>query len=159
MTFNPIYSFFNTMKLVLQRKILFPSNRIGKTIHTVDDQEFTIFREVKIDGKSTEEKNSSKPAVFLVRFLLSGMNVDDNKRFSWIPVPFFIGLPGFRAKLWTINYQNNYFQGIYQWDSQEYARKYSKSFAYRFMSRRSVEGSVSFKIIPNTSLKEYLKSL
>jgi hypothetical protein len=95
----------------------------------------------------------------MVRFRLSGMNVENNKRFSWLPVPFFIGLPGLRSKLWTINHQNNYFQGIYQWENEEYARKYSQSFAYSFMSRRSVKGSVSFKIIPNITLKDYLESL
>jgi len=159
MAFNPAYSFFNTIKLVLQRKIHFPTDRIGKTILMGDGQEFTIFREVEIYEESTEEKNGYKPALFRVRFLLSGMGSEDNKRFSWIPVPFFIGLPGFRAKLWTINYKNNYFQGIYQWDRQEYAEEYSKSFAYRFMSGRSVPGSVSFDITPNTSLEEYLESL
>lgn len=159
MAFNPVYSFFNTLKLILQRKIHFSDESFGKTIFMGHGQEFSIFREVKVEENSTEEQNESKPAVFIVRFLLSGMKVEDNKRFSWIPVPFFIGLPGFQAKLWTINYENNYFQGIYQWETQEYARKYSKSFAYRFMSRRSVEGSVSFEIIPNTSLEEYLKSV
>ena len=159
MFFNPLYSFFNTLILFLQRKIHFSQDRIGKTIIMDNKQEFTIFREVKIDGKSTGEKIDYKPALFRVKFLLSGMGTEDNKRFSWIPVPFFIGLPGFRTKLWTINYKNNYFQGIYQWDSREYAEKYSRSFAYRFMSGRSVEGTVLFEIIPNTSLEEYLESL
>lgn len=155
MAFNPVYSFFNTIKLILQRKIYLPKGRLGSTISLGDGQEFTIFREVKIRGKSTVENSDYQPAVFRVRFLLSGMKVENNKRFSWIPVPFFVGLPGFQAKIWSINYQNNYFQGIYQWDSLEHAQQYSKSFAYRFMSNRSIEGSVSFEIIPNTSLKEY----
>jgi len=159
MAFNPLYSFFNTLKLILQRKIYFPKDRLGSTISMGDGQEFTIFREVKISGKSTVENWDYQPAVFRVRFLLSGMKVEDNKRFSWIPVPFFVGLPGFQAKIWSINYQNNYFQGIYQWDSLEHAQQYSKSFAYRFMSNRSIEGSVSFEILPNTSLKGYIASL
>lgn len=153
MSFNPLYSLLNAINLFLRGKISFPKEKIDKVLVTEDGQEFTIFREVIID------KKMDKPAVFRVRFLLSGMNPETNIRFSWLPVPFFIGLPGFEAKVWTLNYKNNYFQGIYQWKNREYAEKYSKSFAYRFMSSRSVPGTVSFEIIPNIPLKEYLESL
>lgn len=153
MSFNPLYSIFNTINLLLRRKIHFPKEKLGKVLFTEDWQKFTIFREVRIDDKI------DKPAVFKVRFLLSGMNPENNIKFSWMPAPFFIGLPGFQAKVWTLNYKNNYFQGIYQWRNEEYAEKYSKSFAYRFMNNRSVPGTVSFEIIPNFTLKDYLESL
>ena len=152
MSFNPIYSFFNTINLLIQGKMHFPKYKLGKTVKMEDGQIFTIFREVKIDTKSS----SNKPVVFKVRFLLNGMSPKANMQFSWIPAPFIIGLPGFQAKLWMLNYKNNYFQGIYQWESYEYAEKYSKSFAYRFMAGRSVPGTVSIEIIPNMSLEEYL---
>lgn len=48
MAFNPVYSFFNTIKLILQGKIFFPKDRLGSTISMRDGQEVTIFREVKI---------------------------------------------------------------------------------------------------------------
>lgn len=153
MLFNPFYSLLNTINLLLRRKVHFPKNKIGKAVVMEDGNEFTIFREAIVD------KKPHNPAVFKVRFLLSGMTPENNIKFSWLPVPFFIGLPGFQAKVWTLNYKNNYFQGIYQWENEEYAKKYSKSFAYRFMSRRSIHGTVSFDIIPNTTLEEYLESL
>lgn len=155
MSFHPLYSFFNTINLLLRGKMHFPRGRLGKTVTMEDGQEFTIFREVKID----DNQSGDNSAVFRVRFLLSGMKPEDNIRFSWIPSPFIMGLPGFQAKLWTLNYENNYFQGIYQWENSEYADKYSKSFAYRFMAGRSVEGTVSYEIIPNMDLERYLKLL
>ncbi|MBI5680259.1 MAG: hypothetical protein HZC47_05150 [Methanobacterium sp.] len=155
MSFNPLYSFLNTIKNIIFRKIHFPKNKIGKILITEDGQEFSIFREVKIDH--TDDPNDS--AVFKVKFLLENMKVQDNIRFSWIPVPFFVGLPGFQAKVWTINYKNGFFQGIYQWKNSDYAKKYSKSFAYNFMTRRSTPGSVSFEIITHTNLEDYLKTL
>ncbi|MGF7117685.1 hypothetical protein [Methanobacterium oryzae] len=153
MLFNPLYSLLNTISLFLRRKVHFSREKIGKVIVTEDNEEFVIFREVKVNAKI------DKPAVFKVKFLLSGMDPKNNIRFSWLPVPFFIGLQGFKAKVWTLNYENNYFQGIYEWKNEKYAKKYSKSFAYRFMSRRSVQGTVSFEIIPNSTLEEYLESL
>lgn len=153
MLFNPLYSLLNTINLFLRRKVHFSREKIGKVIVTEDNEEFVIFREDKVNAKI------DKPAVFKVKFLLSGMEPKNNIRFSWLPVPFFIGLPGFKAKVWTLNYKNNYFQGIYEWKNQGYAEKYSKSFAYKFMSSRSMQGTVSFEIIPNSTLEEYLESL
>lgn len=153
MLFNPLYSLLNTINLLLRRKIHFSKDRAGKVIITEDNEEFVIFREVKVNTEI------DKPAVFKVKFLLSGMEPKNNIQFSWLPVPFFIGLPGFQAKFWTLNYENNYFQGIYQWKNEEYAEKYSRSFAYKFMSSRSVPMTVSFEIIPNSTLEEYLESL
>lgn len=153
MLFNPLYSLLNTISLLLRRKIHFPKEKIGKAIVTENSEEFIIFREVKVNSEI------DKPAVFKVKFLLSGMEPKNNIRFSWLSLPFFIGLPGFQAKVWTLNYKNNYFQGIYEWKNQGYAEKYSKSFAYKFMSNRSVQGTVSFEIIPNSTLEEYLEPL
>lgn len=153
MLFNPIYSFFNTIYLLLRGRMHFPKYRLGKTVKMEDGQVFTIFREVKVDSKPL----ISKPTIFKVRFLLSGMKAEDNIRFSWIPAPFIMGLPGFQAKLWMLNYKNNFFQGIYQWKSYEYAQKYSQSFAYRFMAGRSVDGTVSFEIISGKTLEEYIR--
>lgn len=155
MSFNPIYSFLNTIKNIIFRKIHFPKDKIGHILTMEDSHEFNIFREVKIDY--TDDSNDY--AVFKVRFLLENMKIQDNIRFSWIPVPFFVGLPGFQAKVWTIDYKNGFFQGIYQWKNSDYAKKYSQSFAYNFMTRRSKPGSVSFEIIPHTTLENYLKTL
>ena len=121
MSFNHFYSFLNTINLLLRHRIHFNKEKIGKVLITEDKHEFIIFRAVKVDSKI------DKTAIFCVKFLLSEMKPKSNIRFSWLPVPFFIGLPGFQAKLWTLNYKNNYFQGIYQWKNQKYAQKYSKS--------------------------------
>ncbi len=155
MSFNPLYSLLNTIKNIIFRKIHFPKTKIGKILVMEDGQEFTIFREVEID----QNGELIDCVVFKVRFLVENMKPQDNIRFSWIPILFFVGLPGFQAKVWTLNYQNGYFQGIYQWKNYEYAKKYSQSFAYQFMAGRSKEGSVSFEIIPHITLEDYLLTL
>jgi len=58
-----------------------------------------------------------------------------------------------------LNEANEYFQGIYLWDTLEDAKNYSDSFALNFMTSRSVPGPVSYEIIPDKSLDEYVKSL
>lgn len=81
----------------------------------------------------------------MVRFRVAGMTPQQNKVFSLLPIPFFIGLPGFRSKLWALN-ARGVFQGIYTWDTEEAAERYAHSFAMKFMTRRAVPGSVSYRI-------------
>jgi len=76
------------------------------------------------------------------------MALVQNIRFSWLPIPFFMGLPGFRTKLWGYIREAADFQGIYEWASVGDAEDYVHSFAVRFMTGRSVPGSVSHRIIP-----------
>jgi len=141
---------------VLGGYLHFPKEYIGKILIMEDGQEYTIFRHLKIDPQ--KESETSK-AVFEVRFKFANLSSGMNKYLSLIPVPFLIGLPGFREKYWTINEQANYFQGIYQWESKELAEKYLESFIFKVMTKRSAPNSLSYQIIPNTCLSEYVKKL
>lgn len=85
-------------------------------------------------------------ARFEITFQLKNMSAKENEKFSLLPMFFVIGCKGFRSKYWLVNEQTNTCKGIYQWDSLEDAVEYSKSFAVKFMEKRSVEGSVHYKI-------------
>ncbi|MHA1473686.1 MAG: hypothetical protein ACTSRX_06735 [Promethearchaeota archaeon] len=112
-----------------------------------DGQKFKIFRQVI---KKPSKKQTFHPkALFKVRFIVENMSMKQNIRFSRFPIPFFIGLPGFRSKLWTFSEETKYFQGIYEWDTIKHAEKYSTSFAMKFMTRRSKPGSVNSSILLN----------
>ncbi|MBC8264336.1 MAG: hypothetical protein H8E47_09465 [Anaerolineales bacterium] len=146
MNHNPLLAFLRTHWYLLSGRLHFPRERIGETLTMEDSQEFTIFRQVIVDpGKDQPEKPG---AVFRVRFRVANMSPEQNKRFSLLPIPFFVGLPGFRSKLWTLDEANGVFQGIYEWDTVQDAQNYAKSFAMRFMTGRSVPGSVSHQVIP-----------
>jgi hypothetical protein len=146
MGFNPFYSLFNTISLAVRGCVTFPKNRIGEVIKTEQGDAFTIFRQVIISPWKSRSTHQSV-AVFRVRFIIAGMSPRQNKRFSLLPIPFIIGLPGFQSKLWLLNDSTGEFMGIYEWQSREYAQRYSRSFAMRFMTMRAVPGSISFSII------------
>jgi hypothetical protein len=76
------------------------------------------------------------------------MTTAQNKRFSLLPIPFFIGLPGFRSKLWMADVATGDCQGLYEWDTVQDAETYAHSFAMKFMMMRSVPGSVSWTVTP-----------
>lgn len=156
MKLNPISSIFKTVFNSIKGKVCFPTTFNGVKIKMKDNQEFEIFRHVIIGKK---DDIPTEGAVFIVRFKLNNMSIEKNKRFSRIPIPMFIGLPGFKAKFWMCDESSGYNQGIYQWKSYQDAVNYSKSFAMKFMSTRSEDNSISFEILKNCNIYNLLNGL
>jgi hypothetical protein len=69
-----------------------------------------------------------------------------------------LGMTGFREKNWTINENTNDFQGIYQWTSREMAEHYPDTFIFKLMTKRAAPGTISYEIMPNTDLVEYISN-
>ncbi|MCX6004822.1 MAG: hypothetical protein NT082_04035 [Chloroflexi bacterium] len=146
MKFNPLVSFFKTVGLLLTGRLHFPRGRVGEIYDLSDGRRFTIFRQVIVNaGKNQPEKPG---AVFQVCFQIAGMTPKQNEVFSLFPIAFFIGLPGFRSKLWMADRETGDCQGIYEWDTVQDAERYADSFAMRFMMLRSVPGSVWYRVSP-----------
>jgi hypothetical protein len=141
---NPLYSFVKTHLYLLLRRLHFPRRRMGEALILEDGQTWVIFREVHLDPGPHRPARAG--AVFRPRFHVRGMSRRANILFSLLPIPFFTGLPGFRSKLWLYQPESGDFQGIYEWDTPADAEAYAQSFAMRFMTRRSVPGSVSYQI-------------
>ena len=143
---NPFLSFMKTHWILLTGRLHFSRERIGETFTLGDDQVFTIFRQVIVDPPRGQ---FAKPeALFRVRFRVVNMTLELNQRFSILPIPFFIGLPGFRSKLWMHDRTTGDSQGVYQWDTVQDAQNYANSFAMKFMTRRAVPGSISHEMLP-----------
>lgn len=144
----------NLIGNTLTGRVHFPREKVGITLNIGNKQKFVIFRRLTVDSKNAADDS---PAVFRVTFKFNGLNPAINKRLSMIPTPFLIGMKGFREKCWTFNEETGYFQGIYQWESKEAAEKYPNSFILRLMVKRAVPGTVSYEILPDTDLSEYIQ--
>lgn len=155
--FNPLSSLFVTIANALRCRIHFLSQYNGTMLTMSDQKSFTIFRHVIVGF--TQDVDTDKGAIFRVQFQLDRMSNKRNKSFSRIPIPFFIGLPGFRAKFWMCSQESGYNQGIYQWATAQDAQRYAQSFAMRFMLKRSTPGTVSYDIIPDCNIYDYVDSL
>jgi len=142
-----------TIENLLRGHVHFPKEYVGDVLMMEDGQLFTVFRRLKVDGKGD---SSGDLAVFKVKFKFKNLSIGANKRLSIIPAPFLMGMKGFREKYWTINENTNDFQGIYQWASKEMAESYPDTFIFKLMTKRAAPGTVSYEIIPNSNLSEYL---
>ncbi len=136
----------NTLGNAAMGRIHFPRGRIGETVTMDDGRRFEIFRQAIVDRR--DGKRMRPGARFIVRFRLANMSPAMNKPFSLIPMPFCIGVPGFRNKLWMLDPGSGDFQGVYEFETVRDAENYAGSLAITFMTRRSVPGSISYRILP-----------
>jgi hypothetical protein len=145
---NPFRSLVVTLFCLLTGRLRFPRGRVGRTVTLDDGGAWTIFRE----AVRLPYHPAASYAIFRPTFHLAGMSVAANLRFSALPMLFILGLPGFRSKIWLVNRATGDFQGIYEWDSRADAERYAGSFAMRFMTGRSLPGSVKATICDRAPL-------
>lgn len=152
------FTFFKALKLLftrlLNRRIHFSNEYIGKILLMDDGKKFQVIRDLKVDVKQSQKKSA---AVFKVRFKFSGLPLYVNKRLSMFPTPFLIAKLNFIQKIWCVS-EDGCFQGIYQWASEECAESYPQSFIFKMMVKRSAENTLSYEIIPNQHLLEFVQN-
>lgn len=141
---------------IFSGQVRFPKEHVRADLIMEDGKRFTVFRRLQIKRKN---RSIEEYAVFKVRFKFKSFDLKVNKALSMIPVPFLVGLEGFREKYWTFNENDNYFQGIYQWESRKIAEKYPDSFIFGLMTKRAAAGTMSYEIIPNTDVSQYIQAL
>jgi hypothetical protein len=151
---NPFICFLFAIGNVLRGRIHFSKEYRGKTLRMDDGQAFTIFRHVSLDEGTS---NSAALAVFIVRFKFAKLSQKANRITSLIPIPLIVGFPGFRDKIWMVNEETGYWQGVYQWESEKTIEDYQQSFVLGIMNRRSIQESLSYTVLPNTRLSEYME--
>ncbi|MEQ9298340.1 MAG: hypothetical protein RIF33_07250 [Cyclobacteriaceae bacterium] len=119
-----------------------------------DDNKYKIFRHVTI--KNAQHDTTS--AVFVVSFKFAQLSHKANKIASIIPMLLITGFPGFERKIYAVNPENGYWQGMYQWRSLKDLEDYKKSFVFRMMNRRVVAGSIQSFEIENESLLNLIEA-
>ncbi|MFX0138584.1 MAG: hypothetical protein ACFFDN_33380, partial [Candidatus Hodarchaeota archaeon] len=101
-------------------KLKFPKKYYDKNIRMEDGLEFKIFRHMSLRPKH----QTSNGSILIVRFKFKKLSHKSNIRMSRIPILLIAGFPGFRDKLWMIDWKTDYWQGIYQWEDVEAIEKY-----------------------------------
>lgn len=137
----------------LSAKLTFPDSYNGKIVKMDDGKTFKVFRYMKLK----HSKDSSNKSVYVVRFKFSKFSHNKNIKLSRIPMFLIAGFPGFRKKIWMIDYKEDYWQGAYEWDNAEAINKYRRSTVLGIMNKRAIAESVTETIVENTTLSDYLK--
>jgi hypothetical protein len=141
---NPVAAAFQTMRYALTGRLHFSQQRVGDVFIDERGCRFRVFRYVEVTP--SPDRPAQPGAVFIPRFHVKGMSPRVNQLFSWLPIPCFVGLPGFRSKRWMMAETTGEAAGYYEWDCVQDVENYARSFAGRFMTGRSVPGSIQFSI-------------
>ncbi|MCC6613016.1 MAG: YdhR family protein [Anaerolineae bacterium] len=145
-TASPLGVVARSAALMLGGRTIYPRERVGQTITLDDGRQYRIFREVIMRDNPPREGGG----VFRVWFQTK-MSVPHTMTFSLLTRIGFVGMPGFRGKLWLVDEATETFGGIYQFDSVEDARRYQESFAMRFSEWRSRPGCFATEVYARTS--------
>ena len=117
-----------------------------------DGQEFTIFRHIT----DYPVKDIEQALTFIVRFRFARLSHNANRFASIIPMLLITGFPGFQTKMYAVNKENGYWQGMYQWKTQKHLEDYLKSFVYKLMNKRAIQETISSRGISNQLLMNYI---
>ena len=146
-----IKSIYNLMALRLH----FPKKYLEKNVCMKDGTKFLIFRHMNLK-KNQQSKIGS---ILIIRFKFKRFGHKINIIMSKIPILAIAGFPGFRDKLWMIDWKKGYWQGIYQMDDVDAIEEYEKSFVLKMMNKRSIGETISYRIIPGKNINDYLQSI
>jgi hypothetical protein len=104
---------------------------------------------------------TGEPAVLHPRFALPGFEPRRRalhrlfRTACIVTTPFFVGLDGFRSKLWMVDPATGDFAGLYEWDDVDGASAYGAGLD-RVLRLLAVPGSVTYDVVPARSFDEYL---
>lgn len=149
-TLPPVCFLVANAKLLTGR-VHFPKEHVGKVLEMDDGMRFIVFRHAHLRGPVLKS-----PAIFIARFRFARFNHKTNRRLSLMPIPLIAGFPGFADKLWMVNLETGFWQGVYQFESVEAVEAYQRSFVLGLMNRRAEQGSLNTSILPSTSLQAFL---
>jgi hypothetical protein len=157
---SALHSLRRGFGLTVREGVAHPRGLIGREVEMRDGHRFVVFRHTVVG----QDAGEGDPAVLIVRFRFW----IPGSRFAWfhsifrplciITTPFFVGVPGFRIKLWMEDQNTRDYQGMYEWASADEAIRYTTGLE-KILRLLSTKGSVTHEVVPHTSLGTYLELL
>lgn len=133
-------------------KLRLSKHYINETVKTEDGQKFIIFRHIYYYPVDDNEQS----VTYIVRFKFARLSHNANRFASIIPMLLITGFPGFQTKMYAVNKENGYWQGMYQWKSKKHLDDYLKSFVYKMMNKRAIKETISSREYSNQLLIDYI---
>lgn len=153
----PFRSIFKFLALTAEGRTELRSERVGEVYTTDRGGKYSIFRETR-----SRDGTVDTPAVLVCGFRFRWFN--SNRVLHWtfrrvciISSPIWAGFPGYRVKLWMIDFQTKDYLGIYEWAGEKNGRAYA-DWLVLLLRRISTRGSVWYQLYPRMSLSTYLNA-
>lgn len=148
-----------SVQYLLTGRVQFPRDRLGDVLEMSDGDTFVAYRETVLDRP---EEDTSDDGVILV------FEVDVTNRtkgaalrevlfdpFANVATPFFIGMSGFRRKLWFAGERPGEFLELYEWATVEDAELFADVLG-SVLEPFAFAGRASFDVVADGSVDEYV---
>ncbi len=137
--------FANVVRLLWQRRLHLPGDRVGMRLRFADGTSARVYRETSVGRGPTLD-----PCVLVVEFRLRAVHGGGHRAFrleSLLNTLLFAGFPGFVSKLWLAHDERDRYRGVYEWDGPRLAEDYARAL-WRVLALVSVRGSVHYVVLP-----------
>jgi hypothetical protein len=145
--------FAETTRLLWQRRLHLPRQRVGMRLRFADGTSARVFRETTVDRGVTAD-----PCVLVVEFRLRAVRGRGHAAFrreSLLNTPLFAGFPGLVSKLWLADDERGQYRGLYEWDGPRLAENYARAL-WRVLALVSARGSIHYVVLPGLRRDELL---
>lgn len=154
-----VRSFPTATRLLLGQKVRLRHDHVGVRLTMSDGRTYVPFRETTVE---TPRPDTAVPTVLQPRFRLRGVGRRPDglrhrlfRRCCIVTTPFFVGVGGFRSKLWMYDPSTGDDAGVYDWDDPRRARAYAEGLG-AVLRIVSVPGTVSYELVAGEDVATYL---
>jgi hypothetical protein len=151
---TPIVCLITTIIQLLTGKLRFSKRYFNYAVEMENGKRFVIFRHITIHPLNKTEAG----CVFIISFKFARLSHKANKLTSIIPMLMIAGFPGFVTKMYAVNSDDGYWQGMYQWKSIEHLEDYKKSFVFRMMNKRAIQDTIKSVKMINQNLIDIIEN-
>lgn len=147
-----------SVQLLLNGDVRFPENRLGRGLETADGTMFVVYRETILQS---DVDAADDGVVLLFRMEVTDPAARGPLRdvlfdpVANVATPFFVGLPGFRRKLWLAGDRTGEFLELYEWESTAAANRFV-DLLQSLLAPFDHAGSTSFEVVDHDNIDAYV---
>ncbi len=139
-------------------RVRFPRDRLDDVLELPDGNTFVVYRETALRPTTAQ---SGDGVVLVFRMQVTEPEAGETLRdilfdpLANVATPFFVGMPGFRRKLWLAGERPGEFLELYEWATRADADRFV-AVLESLLAPFDFAGSASFEVVEDDSVDEYV---
>lgn len=154
-------SALRSAQYVIGGQVHFSQKHIGDVLKTPDGDTFIVYRQTML--RPTVEEMAPDSVVLVFRMQVTDRETGGVVRaillnpLANVAAPFFIGMPGFKQKLWLAGERPGEFLELYRWASKKDADRFV-DVLQSLLDPFDLAEAASFEVVEERSIAEYIDS-
>ena len=139
-------------------RVRFPRDRLGDVLELPAGDTFVVYRETVLRPTTAPPGDG---VVLIFRMRVTDPGPGETLRdilfdpLANVATPFFVGMPGFRRKLWLAGERSGEFLELYEWATEDDADRFV-AVLQSLLAPFDFAGTASFEVVTDDSVEEYV---